>query len=268
MEWRNVFRGMAMGVIEVVPGISSGTVAVLLGIYDRLIAAINGLTTRYWKRHIGFLIPLVIGMGIAIFSFSHVMTWLIENHIQPTYYFFIGLILGVLPFLFRQSKAKETFKFRHIVLLIIGILIITQMQVAPNEGAIIEERNLSIYVMLFFSGFIGSAIMILPGISGSFVLIVFGVYSTIMEAVTELEMTVILVVGTGIALGILTMSKIIHYFFGRYRSETFALIIGFIIGSVYVIFPGLPTGGLQFIIYTLLFLFGLTIAYVIGRVEY
>src|SRR5690625_807950 len=101
MEWRNVFRGMAMGVIEVVPGISSGTFAVLLGIYDRLIAAINGLTTRYWKRHIGFLIPLVIGMGIAIFSFSHVMTWLIENHIQPTYYFFIGLILGVLPFLFR-----------------------------------------------------------------------------------------------------------------------------------------------------------------------
>src|SRR5690625_468373 len=113
MEWKKLYRGVIMGVVEVVPGVSSGTFAVLLGIYDRLIASINGLTTRNWKKSIGFLVPLVIGKGIGLFSFSHLMRWLLDNHMQPTYYYFIGLILGILPFLFRESAAFTTFKLRH-----------------------------------------------------------------------------------------------------------------------------------------------------------
>lgn len=268
MEWRNLYRGMIMGVIEVVPGVSSGTFAVLLGIYDRLIAAVNGLTTRNWKKHIGFLVPLVIGMGIAVFSFSHVMSWLLENHMQPTYYFFIGLILGILPFLFRESGALTAFKLRHFILLIAGIILISQLQMTMNEGTIIEERSLSIYLFLFFAGFIGSSIMILPGISGSFVLVVLGAYHTIMHAVSELEFTVIFVVGTGIVLGVLTMSKIIHYFFGRYRTETFSVIIGLVIGSVFVIFPGWAIGTSQILVCAVLFIAGLCIAYIFGKIEY
>jgi len=268
MEWKNLYRGTIMGVIEIVPGISSGTFAVLLGIYDRLIASINGLTTRNWKKSIGFLVPLVIGMGIGLFSFSHLMRWLLDNHMQPTYYFFIGLILGILPFLFRESAAFTTFKLRHFLLILLGIVLISQLQTPSGEETIIAERSLSIYVMLFISGFLGSAIMLLPGISGSFVLIVLGVYYTIMEAITELDFKIIFVVGSGIVLGVLVMSKIIHYFFRRFRSETFAILIGFVIGSVYVIFPGWPTSTGLFILCVGLFLGGLGFAYLFGKLEY
>lgn len=268
MEWRNIYRGMVMGIIELVPGVSSGTFAVLLGIYERLIAAINGITTRHWKKHIGFLIPLVIGMGISLFLFSHLMDWLLEHHSKPTFYFFIGLILGILPFLLRASNARTTFKLRHFVLLLIGIILVSQLQMVPNDGTVIEERNLSIYMMLFFSGIIGSAMMLLPGISGSFVLVVLGVYHTIIVAISELELPVIIVVGTGIVIGVLLMSKIIDYFFARYRSETFAFVIGLVVGSVFVIFPGWFHSISQFFICTILFMIGLIIAYVFGKVEY
>src|SRR5699024_11762640 len=80
-------------------GVSGGTIAVLLGIYDRLIASINGLFSKEWKRHLGFLIPLGIGAGLALFSLSHLMEWLIDTYPVPTFYTFIGLIVGVLPFL-------------------------------------------------------------------------------------------------------------------------------------------------------------------------
>ena len=80
MEWKNIYRGMMMGISDVVPGVSGGTIAVILGIYDRLIAAINGIFSKEWKKHLQFLVPLVIGVGLAIFSFSHLMKWLLKYH--------------------------------------------------------------------------------------------------------------------------------------------------------------------------------------------
>src|SRR5690625_4230808 len=100
MEWKNIYRGMVMGISDVVPGVSGGTIAVILGFYDRLIAAINGLFTRQWKKQLNFLIPLVIGVAIAIFSFSRVMNWLLAHYEQTTYYFFLLLFFGILSFLF------------------------------------------------------------------------------------------------------------------------------------------------------------------------
>src|SRR5690625_3791444 len=96
MEWKNIYRGMIMGISDVVPGVSGGTIAVILGIYDRLIAAINGVFTKEWRKHLAFLIPLAIGVGLAIFLFSHLMNWLLENYERPTFYFFLGLIIGIL----------------------------------------------------------------------------------------------------------------------------------------------------------------------------
>lgn len=259
-----------MGISDIVPGVSGGTIAVLLGIYDRFIAAINGIFSREWKKHLGFLLPLGVGVALAIFSFSRVMDWLLEYYNRPTFYFFIGLIIGVLPFLFRESKAKQTFKWQHIVLLIIGAIAISLLPVNPDNGVIIEQRSFSTYVLLFFSGILASAAMILPGISGSFVLLVIGVYHTVIRAVSELELTVIIVVGIGIAAGIITMSKIIHYFLEHFRTATFSLIIGLVIGSVFLIFrqAGWVESTSELILCTVVFIIGLLIAYVLGRVEY
>lgn len=268
MEWKNLYRGFAMGVSDVVPGVSGGTIAVLLGFYDQLIAAINNVFSRKWKESILFLIPIVLGMGTAIYSLSHLMKWLLANHSQPTYYFFVGLIIGVLPFLFRESDAKNTFQWYHYALMLLGIILILALPVNPTESPIITDRSMSTYILLFFSGMIASAAMILPGISGSFIMLVIGVYSTIMHAVSELEIPVIIVVGSGIAIGIITMSKIIHYFLKYYRHATFALIIGLVIGSIFVIFPGFASTILSFILCLIVFVLGLFTAYLLGKVEY
>ncbi|HLR72069.1 MAG TPA: DUF368 domain-containing protein [Pseudogracilibacillus sp.] len=268
MEWKNLYRGMVMGISDVVPGVSGGTIAVILGIYDQLIAAINGIFTREWKNHIRFLIPLGLGIGLAIFSFSRVMNWLLEHHEQATYYFFLGLIIGIIPYLFRESDARNTFKWQHILLLVLGIILISLLPLDVEEGSVIEHRTLSTYLLLFFSGFFASAAMILPGISGSFILVVLGVYKTIIHAVSIFDIKIILTVGIGIALGIVTMSKIIHYFLSNYRIATFAFIIGLVIGSIFVIFPGWAMHFPQLILFIIVFAVGLLTAYMLGKVEY
>lgn len=268
MEWRNIYRGMMMGISDVVPGVSGGTIAVILGIYDQLIAAINGIFTKDWKRHLSFLIPLAIGVGLAIFLFSHLMNWLLEYHERPTFYFFMGLIIGILPFLFRESEAKTSFHWYHYVLLVVGIILIMFLPASASEGAIIEERSMAIYGLLFVSGIVASAAMILPGISGSFILVILGVYKTVIYAVSVLDVKVLMTVGIGIVIGILVMSNIIHFFLTHFRRGTFALIIGLVIGSIYVIFPGWATGVSELVICVIVFGFGLFTAYILGKVEY
>lgn len=269
MEWKNIYRGMVMGASDVIPGVSGGTIAVLLGIYDRLIAAINGVFSKDWKKHLSFLIPLGLGIVLAIFSLSRLMEWLLQTHSGPTYFFFLGLIIGVLPFLFRQAEAKSTFKSQHYILLVIGaILIASLVFLHESEGAIIENMTFATYLLLFVSGFIGSAAMILPGISGSFMLLVIGVYPTVISAISNFRLDIIAVTGAGIAIGIITMSKVIHYFLTHYRASTFAVIIGMVIGSVFVIFPGWPTNSTLLLVSMFTFIIGLLAAYILGKVEY
>jgi len=268
MEWKNIYRGMMMGASDLVPGVSGGTIAVLLGIYDQLIASINGIFTKQWRKHFAFLMPLAVGVGLAIFLLTHVMKWLLEYHERPTFFFFIGLIIGILPFLFRESEAKTHFKLQHYFLLVLAMILISLLPTNPSEGALIAERSIAIYGLLFLAGVIASAAMILPGISGSLVLLILGVYPTVLQAISELDIKVILTVGIGIATGIIVMSKIIHYFFTHYRTATFAMIIGLVIGSVYVIFPGWAANIGELIACIVVFAAGLFTAHVLGRVEY
>ncbi|GGA84395.1 DUF368 domain-containing protein [Ornithinibacillus halotolerans] len=269
MEWKNIYRGLIMGASDVIPGVSGGTIAVLLGIYDRLIAAINGLFSKEWKKHLMFLIPLGIGIGTAVLLLSNVIEWLFEHYPGPTQFFFLGLIIGILPYLFAQADVKRNFKVNHYILLLVGFVIVGSMIfLHSNEGAVIEEFTFTTYLFLFFSGFIASAAMILPGISGSFILLVLGVYTTVISAISNLELDIIAVVGIGIVLGIITMSKIINYFLTHFRSGTFAVIIGLVIGSILVIFPGWPDSTNLLLLSVVSFAVGLFTAYILGKVEY
>ncbi len=269
MEWKNLYRGLIMGTSDVIPGVSGGTIAVLLGIYDRLIAAINGIFTKDWKKHFGFLIPLGIGIVTAIFLLANVIEWLFEHYPGPTRFFFLGLILGVLPFLFHKADVKHSFRVSHYVLLVIGIGIVASMAFFnPNEGEVIENITFSTYIFLFVSGMMGSSAMIIPGISGSFMLLLLGSYTTIISAISNLQLDIIIVTGSGIAVGILVMSKIIHFFLENYFTATFAIIIGLVIGSVFVIFPGFPTSIPLAIVSVAAFAVGLLAAYILGKVEY
>ena len=269
MEWKNIYRGLIMGISDVIPGVSGGTIAVLLGIYDRLIASINGILSKEWKKHIGFLIPLGIGILTAIFLFANIIEWLFEHYPGPTQFFFLGLILGVLPYLFHKADARNKFKGNHILLLIIGIAIVASMAFFnPNEGDVIQKVTGTTYVLLFFSGFIASSAMIIPGISGSFMLLLIGVYATIISAISNLQLDIIAVTGLGIVIGIVVMSKVINYFLTNYYTATFAIIIGLVIGSVFVVFPGWPESTAYMILSIVAFALGLFVAYILGRIEY
>ncbi|WP_404457516.1 DUF368 domain-containing protein [Oceanobacillus kapialis] len=269
MEWKNIYRGMMMGASDVIPGVSGGTIAVLLGIYDRLIAAINGLMSKEWKKQLGFLIPLGIGVGTAILLLSKLIEWLFEHYPGPTQFFFLGLIIGILPYLFHEAEAKRTFKWNHVMLLLIGAIIVGSMVfLDAGEAAVITTLDTKTYILLFFSGFIASSAMILPGISGSFMLLIIGVYPTIIGAISNLQLDIIAVTGVGIVLGLVFMSKIINYFLTHFRTGTFAIIIGLVIGSIFVVYPGFPVTTSFLILSVVTFAAGLFVAYILGRVEY
>ncbi|MBM7554355.1 DUF368 domain-containing protein [Thalassobacillus pellis] len=269
LEWKNIYRGMLMGASDVIPGVSGGTIAVVLGIYDRLIEAINGVFSRKWKEQLGFLIPLLLGVGTAILLLSRLIEWLFHHYPGPTKFFFLGLIIGVLPYLFNKADMKKKFRLQHYLLLVIGAIIVASMAFfQTGETEPISHLTASTYVLLFFSGWLASSAMILPGISGSFILLIIGMYSTIIGAISNLQLDIIAVVGAGILIGIVVMSKIIKFFLENYTSGTFGLIIGLVIGSVFVIFPGVPATSGLITASLLTFASGLFAAYLLGRVEY
>lgn len=270
MEWKNIYRGFFMGTSDLVPGVSGGTIAVLLGIYDRLISSISGLFSKEWRKHLGFLIPLGLGMATAVLLLSKLIKYLYEHYPQQTEFFFLGLIIGILPYLFKEANVKETFKIQHVIFFIMGAILISLMIFRPEVSGSIMDRSLGTYILLFFSGMAGSAAMILPGISGSLMLYIIGVYWTVISAINNLELDVLAVVGLGIVIGIIVMSKIIQFFLTNYRTATFALILGLVTGSVVVVYPdqGFPVETISIIVCIGTFACGLLLAYILSRVEH
>jgi putative membrane protein len=269
MEWKNIYRGMLMGASDVIPGVSGGTIAVVLGIYDRLIEAINGFFSKEWKKQLGFLVPLGAGVITSILLLADLIEWLFEHHPGPTQFAFLGLIIGVLPYLFHKAEAKVAFKMKHVLLLFVGAAIVASMVFfQTGETEPMQHLTVGSYIFLFFSGCLASSAMILPGISGSFILLIIGVYSTIIHAVSELRLDIIAVVGLGIVVGIVVMSRIINFFMENYTTGTYAVVIGLVIGSVAVIFPGWPIEVSELVISTSTFAAGLLSAFLLGRIEY
>ncbi|GEN56621.1 DUF368 domain-containing protein [Halolactibacillus alkaliphilus] len=269
MEWKNIYRGMMMGASDVVPGVSGGTIALVLGIYDQLILSINGLFSKEWKKHLGFLIPLGLGMVTAILLLAQAIEWLFEHYPRPTQFAFLGLILGVLPYLFKKADSKHQFKTLHYLLLVLGVGLAAMMGfLKGDESFIIENITPSVYGYLLLAGFIASTAMILPGISGSLILVIMGAYGTIINAVNEMKLDILFVVAIGIGFGLITMSKVIKFFLTHYTYATYAVVIGLVIGSIYVIFPGLPTTLGDWSLSVIAFGFGLSLAYMLGQMEY
>ncbi|UCZ54357.1 DUF368 domain-containing protein [Bacillus shivajii] len=243
MEWKNLYRGAMMGISELIPGVSSGTIAVILGIYDNLIRAITGFFSKEWKRHLPFLIPLGIGMVAAVAAFVKIIRWLLENHTEPTHFFFLGLIVGVLPLLWKKAKVKQTFNKAHYIALIAAMLLVASMEFfRPAEASEpIVQLTLLSGVGLFFSGWLASMSMIMPGISGSLVFLILGVYNTAIFALESLNLQVILAIGAGVLVGIIVSSKAIKYLLSHFPYASYAVIIGLVIGSIVPVFPGITS---------------------------
>ncbi len=261
MHWKNLYRGFFIGISDLIPGVSGGTIAFILGIYEDLLNAISGFFSREWRKHIGFLLPLAIGMGGTLLIFAKLIDYLLKNYNAQTQFFFLGLIIGVIPFITKEVNVKQNFKFGHYLLVIlVGAALASLAFVNQQDYGIITKLTSSNALGLFLAGWAGSMAMLLPGVSGSFVLLILGVYHTAIGALADLNIPIIAVIGSGVIVGFIVSSKVIRFLLARFKYGTFSVIIGLIIGSIFVIYPGFPGDGTFFVMSLLALFTGLVVA--------
>ncbi|HHO5199101.1 TPA: DUF368 domain-containing protein [Staphylococcus aureus] len=274
-KWINILKGFAMGTSDLVPGVSGGTIALLLGIYNQFIASISGIFSRRFWPSFTFLIPIIIGMLLAMGSLSNLFNYLLSQHHIPTMFFFGGLIIGIVPYLLKISNYKTSFTTKHYMMVIAGIailIVITLMNNGDKHAGETLTLSTSLIIKYFIAGMCASSAMLLPGISGSFMLLVFGVYGTVMLAISEVVklnfagLPILLAVGFGVLAGFIISSKIIQYFLTHHKLMTFALIIGFVVGSLFAVFPGLPTNIVMWFVSLVVFIIGFIVTLTLGRI--
>ncbi|WP_381401834.1 DUF368 domain-containing protein [Staphylococcus aureus] len=274
-KWINILKGFAMGTSDLVPGVSGGTIALLLGIYNQFIASISGIFSRRFWPSFTFLSPIIIGMLLAMGSLSNLFNYLLSQHHIPTMFFFGGLIIGIVPYLLKISNYKTSFTTKHYMMVIAGIailIVITLMNNGDKHAGETLTLSTGLIIKYFIAGMCASSAMLLPGISGSFMLLVFGVYGTVMLAISEFVklnfagLPILLAVGFGVLAGFIISSKIIQYFLTHHKLMTFALIIGFVVGSLFAVFPGLPTNIVMWFVSLVVFIIGFIVSLTLGRI--
>ncbi len=244
----NMVYGCIIGVANIIPGVSGGTMAVILDIYDKLIDSITGIR-KHFKKSMMFLIPIIIGGGAGIFGFAKLLEFLFKNYPTPTFFFFIGLILGSVPLVFR--KATET-KFKPVsiipFIIFFGAMIALAFantsgnNAASPEAAAAFQINVGSWLYLFFGSALAAMCMIIPGVSGSMILMIVGLYPTVLGSISHLtdsfmhSCMILLPVGLGVVVGFLGGAKLIDLCIKRFPQMTFFAIIGLMLGSIYQIY--------------------------------
>ncbi|GAB4376682.1 MAG: DUF368 domain-containing protein [Calditrichia bacterium] len=242
-----IAKGGIFGIANIIPGVSGGTMAVVLGIYEYLIEAIGNVFIQRQKRkeYILFLAKVLFGAGISIIVFSWVMDYLLTYYKIYTYLFFIGLIAGSIPSVYR-SHTNMQLNWPSVITFLCGIGVIMLLALSFPEVNRTAVAGLKFHFTpsgagkLFVAGILSGGSMIVPGVSGSFMLVLLGQYQTVIRAVKSFDITPLFFLGMGIALGIWSFAKIIDILLKHYPKETFYFILGLVIGSLYPIYPGLP----------------------------
>ncbi|NLD20946.1 MAG: DUF368 domain-containing protein [Bacteroidales bacterium] len=234
-------KGLGMGAADVIPGVSGGTIAFMTGIYQELVDSIKSINLdslkllfklklkEFWKAINGnFLFSLVAGIFISVFSLAKLMQYLLVAHPIPLWSFFFGLILVSIIFILKDMKC---FTYKHFISLMVGIAIGAFICLtAPAE----TPDNL---LFLFLCGAIAICAMILPGISGSFVMLLLGKYAFIMDAVANFKIVILLVFASGAVIGLLSFSHLLSWLLKKFYEATLYLLCGLMVGSMLKIWP-------------------------------
>lgn len=238
----HIIKGAIMGAANVIPGVSGGTMALVMGIYERLINSINQLNfntlkkifiTRDFKSFakdtdLFFLISITVGIFLSIFTLSILLEFLFESHKILVLSYFFGLIFASVFFV---GKTIKKYTSLSIFLFLIGFLI------AGGMVFISPSSSNSSFLFLIISGAIAMCSMILPGLSGSFVLLLIGNYELIICAINDLNFTILIPFGIGALSGIILFAKFLQFIFKKFRNNTISLLTGFIFGSLIVLWP-------------------------------
>ncbi|MBQ3882293.1 MAG: DUF368 domain-containing protein [Bacteroidales bacterium] len=235
-------KGFSMGAANVIPGVSGGTIALLTGIFSRLVNCLNSLMEistwktlfkgdfkGFWEKVDGrFLLALAIGVLVSVFSLAKLMEYVLHVHPVQTWGFFFGMIAASATVMLLDVK---NWKWKDVCWAVLGaILGITICTLSPTQTT--DDMW-----FIFICGAIAICTMILPGVSGSFILLIFGKYDYIMSAVSSLNWPVLIVFGVGCVVGILAFSKFLHWLLDKFERQTMLVLVGFVIGSLVKVWP-------------------------------
>ena len=235
-------RGVAMGAADIVPGISGGTVALITGIYDRLLAAITaadstavslllrGQIKLLWQRLDGnFISALLAGICTAVLILANTIQWLLASQPLLLWSFFFGLVAASSVVLWRNECQVPT--TLHAIMAVLGALLAVAVGLAPAYT--LQPTNIGFFV----AGALAICAMILPGISGSFILLLVGMYAPVISAVAQLDIPPLFLFAAGCVVGLLAFSRLLHTLLAAFRSVTMALLAGFLGGSLITLWP-------------------------------
>lgn len=252
----DVIKGMFIGIANIIPGVSGGTMAVSLGIYDKLISSISRFF-KDWKKSVRFLLPIVLGCGIGIVAFSYLIEYLLTSHTFVTCMAFVGLIIGGFPVLvgnLKQALKKQHKKlsFMNVLFFLVFFTLVVGLPMLKSSDNVLGTITASpiTAVVLFFVGLIASATMVVPGVSGSLILMILGYYYGIINSLKSFfdalkifdvgrmfqECLILVPFGIGVIAGIVIIAKLIEYLFEKHSIPTYSSILGLIAASPFAIF--------------------------------
>lgn len=299
----HIIIGIIIGISNIVPGVSAGTMFVILGIFKKLIdqvglcidevkKMIKNITKFKEKdggiRAVGimfknifnsqktFLIPIAIGMAFAIYFVAKLFSILNPEQIMYRNYIFLGLVLGGIPALFKELKKGTDIqninkrKANIYLFMFIGFLIMLIVYILKINGIGLrkvgyEELSIAMALPLFLVGAIAAASMVIPGISGSMVVLILGYYELMTISISKLNMVFIIPFAIGILVGIMAILKLIKYLLDNHYTKTYSCIVGFVVGSLLMVFPGLPTNIMGYVITIVCIILGLFASYMIEK---
>ncbi len=268
-------KGMIIGVANIIPGVSGGTLMITLGLYEEVIETISNFFKNF-KKNLKFIIPIGIGMVFAIFLLSKLISFCLDRYPFPTTLFFIGLIIGGIPLLWKKaSAAKKKYSNWLVFFISFGAILLFTFLRGGDYIVSLDEINIMTMITLFIIGIISAATMVIPGISGSFVLMMLGYYEPIVNTIKNLtnfdmlmhNLVILVPFGIGIIVGIILVAKLIEYLLHRYPVKTYFGVLGFVLASIVAIVKPIITlspNVLEIIIAFMLLISGSIIAYKLG----
>lgn len=262
--------GMVFGTANVIPGVSGGTMLVVFGIFDRLTEAISGIKSIF--KNFRFLFTFALGAGGGIILSAFVISSLYENFEIQTKMFFIGLILGGIPLIYKFGTEEHKVKplcvvpFAAAMAVVIGLAVLEKANVFRFAPDVVTGFDLIISLKLVVCAAIAAVTMIIPGISGSFVMMMLGVHQTILDAITDMNFFVIIPFAIGAVIGIISGAKLISLLIKKNKLMVYSALMGFVIGSVYAILPNGFGANLQTGYGFVCALFGVLMAIMVERI--
>ena len=270
-----VIKGFFFGIANIIPGVSGGTIAITMGVYEEMIDIISHFF-KDLKKSLNFIIPFGIGAVLSILVMSKLISFCLDKYPFPTTLFFMGLIIGGIPLLTKKVKSSKI-KPINIILFILTFSLIIGMAFMKEGNNVVSLSNMNIgmYIILFLVGMVAAATMVIPGVSGSFVLMLLGFYKPIVNTISKLtdfsllgnNLAILIPFGLGIIIGIVLVAKVLEYLFNHYETSTYYAILGFIIASIFTLgysLFGVSISLIQILIGIILFIISMLIGYKLG----